>query len=178
MAAPVTLGNSIPDLAQSMFKAVDSNGDGQVSADEFSGFLKQFLSTMSKANTTLGLGSAAQAVATSAVATAAVAPIVTAPIAGAASGPFAPIQGFDFTKLQNTSYTSAKYSAAVRSFSQGLAAGIPIARNNLQPMVDYVKANGFPNAAVSGDDAIDFGDGKGPIDVVQVNESIWFNNTH
>jgi hypothetical protein len=64
----------------------------------------------------------------------------------------------------------------VKTFSQALGAGIPLTRGNQQPMVDYLKANGFPNAQAAGVDSIDFGDGNGPIDVLQANGSIWFQN--
>ncbi len=89
---------------------------------------------------------------------------------------YAPIQGFDFTKLSTGGGSAGKYTGAVRTFSQGLGSGVPVARGQLGPMVAYAKANGFGNAVAVGDDKIDFGDGNGPIDVVQSNGSIWFQN--
>lgn len=89
---------------------------------------------------------------------------------------YAPIQGFDTGKLNNTAYSSGKYTPAVRAFSAGLGSGVNVARNDLGGMVDYAKKNGFANAQAVGDDKIDFGDGNGPIDVIQSNGSIWFQN--
>lgn len=86
------------------------------------------------------------------------------------------IQGFDSGKLGDASYSSAKYDPAVRAFSAYIGTGGAVGRNNLQGAVDYAKKNGFANAQVVGDDKIDFGDGNGPIDVVQSNGSIWFQN--
>jgi hypothetical protein len=95
-----------------------------------------------------------------------------------AGGTHAPIQGFDFGKLSGTTpYESAeKYSDAVRVFSRGLGAGVPLGRNNLGPMVSFAQANGFPNARAVGDDKIDFGDGAGPIDVWTSADQPWFQN--
>lgn len=94
------------------------------------------------------------------------------------TGPYANIQGFDYGKLSGaTPYDSAeKYSDAVRVFSQGLGSGVQLGRNNLQSMVDYAKSRGFGNAQAVGDDKIDFGDGRGAIDVIQSNGSVWFQN--
>ncbi len=86
------------------------------------------------------------------------------------------IQGFDYDKLTSGGGTAEKYSPAVRTFSQGLGAGTAITRGNLWPMVAYAQAQGFPNARAVGDDKIDFGDGNGPIDVIQSNGSVWFQN--
>lgn len=89
---------------------------------------------------------------------------------------YAPIQGFDTTKLQNTGYSSGKYTPALRTFSAYLGSGGQVSRGNLQGAVSYAQANGHPGAHAVGDDKIDFGDGNGPIDVVQSNGSVWFNN--
>lgn len=93
-----------------------------------------------------------------------------------APSPYAAIQGFDSSKLSNPDYVDAKYDGSVRNLSQALGSGISVSRGNLQPAVDYARANGFPNAQVVGDDKIDYGDGNGPIDVVQQNGSVWFQN--
>lgn len=91
---------------------------------------------------------------------------------------YAPVQGFDFEKINGTKpYDSAsKYSDALRTFSAGLGSGVKLGRNALQGMIDYAHANGFTGAKAVGDDKIDFGDGNGPIDVIQSNGSIWFQN--
>lgn len=99
-----------------------------------------------------------------------------APGAAPAAGSYGAIQGFDTGKLNDTGYSSAKYTPAVKAFSAALGSGVQLSRNGQAPMVDYLKTNGFPNAVAVGDDKIDFGDGNGPIDVVQQNGSIWFQN--
>jgi hypothetical protein len=96
-----------------------------------------------------------------------------------ASAPtYAPIQGFDFDKLSGAKpYDSAeKYSDAVRAFSQGLGGGVKIGRNDLGGMIDYLRGAGFGNATAVGDDKIDFGDGKGAIDVINSKGEVWFQN--
>lgn len=87
------------------------------------------------------------------------------------------ILGFNLDKLNNPAHQDTKYTPAVRAFSGGLKAGVPLSRNNLDPMVAHARANGFPNARVAGGDLIDFGDGNGPIDVIGSDESIRFQNT-
>lgn len=96
-----------------------------------------------------------------------------APIPGAS---YAPIQGFDTAKLNDPTKLDAKYTGAVRAFSAYLGTGAPIGRGNLGGAVTFAQSHGFPQARVIGDDKIDFGDGNGPIDVVQSNGSIWFQN--
>lgn len=86
------------------------------------------------------------------------------------------VQGFDTGKINNPGHVNDKYTAALRAFAGGLGSGVQIGRSNLQGMVDYAKRNGFPNAKAVGDDHIDYGDGKGPIDVIQSNGSVWFQN--
>lgn len=95
-----------------------------------------------------------------------------------AGGAYANIPGFDFTKLSNQGYVNEKYSPAVRLFSRAIAAtGMDprTARGNLQGLVNWINANGG-TARVVGDDRIDFGDGRGPIDVLTSGGSWWFNN--
>jgi hypothetical protein len=92
---------------------------------------------------------------------------------------YAPIQGFDFDKITGTKqFDSAdKYSDALRAFSRGLGSGgVQISKNNLDPMIQWLKDNGFGSASAVGDDKIDFGDGQGPIDVLTSGGDIWFQN--
>lgn len=96
--------------------------------------------------------------------------------AGTGGGTYAPLQGFDFTKLSTGGGTAGKYTDAVRTFSQGIGSGLQIGRNDLGAMVEYAKKYGHANAQAVGDDKIDFGDGNGPIDVIQSNGSLWFQN--
>jgi len=98
-----------------------------------------------------------------------------APDAGSNQGYYY-LPGFNIDKLKNENYVDAKYSPAMRTFSKGLASGVQVSRNNLGSMVQWAQQHGFPSARPSGDDSIDFGDGAGPIDVVQTNGTIWFGN--
>ena len=87
------------------------------------------------------------------------------------------VPGFDFEKLSGTRpYDSAqKYSDSVRNFSEYLGGGGQLSRNNLGGAVDFAKSKGF-NASAVGDDKIDYGDGRGGIDVVRSDGQLWFNN--
>jgi len=85
------------------------------------------------------------------------------------------VQGFVTDKLKDPNYSSAKYTPAAKAFSAAVGAGTPVVRGQLDQTVAAMKAQ-FPNAKAVGDDKIDFGDGNGPIDVVQQNGSVWFQN--
>jgi hypothetical protein len=90
------------------------------------------------------------------------------------------ILGFDTAKLGDPNSGSAagsKYTKAAKTFSGGLTEDVGVSRGGLGNMLNYVKANGFPNAQVVGDDKIDFGDGMGPIDVIRSDGQIVFQNT-
>jgi hypothetical protein len=91
--------------------------------------------------------------------------------------PYGDIPGFDFEKLSGTKpYESPlKYSDSVRNFSEFLGGGGQIGRHNLGGAVDYAKSKGF-NASAVGDDKIDYGDGRGGIDVIRGDGQVWFNN--
>jgi hypothetical protein len=161
-----TTGN-VSGMLDALFKSVDKNGDKQVSADEFRGQT----ATTSESMTAPMLSGISQV---SSLATAATSTTATT---AAAAGGYAPIQGFDFRKLSDTTHQTDKYSPAVRAFSQALYALKPDAaasRDHLAPIVDYVKQLGFPNATAVGDDKIDFGDGVGPIDVITSSNQWWF----
>ena len=90
--------------------------------------------------------------------------------------PYAQVPGFDLGKLNNPKHQNDKYTPAVRAFSQGLGAGVTVARGQLDPMVKHLQSNGFQQAKAVGDDKIDFGDGRGAIDVVTSKGELWFNN--
>lgn len=76
------------------------------------------------------------------------------------------IFGFETSKLQDPNFTDTKYSPAAKAMSTALGEGVQMGRGNLDGLVNAVKAKGFPNAKVVSEDAIDFGDGNGPIDVL------------
>ena len=172
LATVSSMNAGVSDVSQQLFKALDTNGDQRISLDEFRNLLDVLIGDtgMGKKSGALGPGSTANK---------ARGPVVRAQATPAPATPdgFASIQGFDFTKLTNTSYQSPKYSPAVRAFSQALFALNPSAaasRDHLEPLVEAVKQRGFPNAAAVGDDKIDFGDGVGPIDVITSSDQWWF----
>lgn len=80
---------------------------------------------------------------------------------------YAEIPGFDLAKINDPTHVNDKYSPALRAFSEAMAAGIPLTRGNLAPQVDWAKAHGFGNATQVGDDSIDYGDSRGPIDLIR-----------
>lgn len=86
------------------------------------------------------------------------------------------ILGYDLGKLNDKSYTSGKYNPAVRAFSEGLKNDVGVSRGGLGNMLNFLKANGFPQAQLVGDDKIDFGDGAGPIDVIRSDGQIVFQD--
>lgn len=91
------------------------------------------------------------------------APAATGPQAGS----FGEVPGFDISKINDLTHVNDKYSPALRVFSQGVAAGVPLTRGDLSAQVQWAKSHGFPNAKQVGDDSIDYGDGHGPIDVIR-----------
>jgi len=168
-----SLNAGVSEVSQSLFDALDKNGDQRISMDEFRNLLDVLIGDTGRPKKSGALGPGA----TAAKAPEPAARPAAATAADTAPAGFAPIQGFDFGKLTNLSYQSPKYSPAVRAFSEALFALKPDAassRDNLGSIVDYVKQRGFPNAAAVGDDKIDFGDGVGPIDVITSSQQWWF----
>jgi hypothetical protein len=163
--SPITTNVPLQTLIQRTMAAADSDKNGQLSANEFASFFTTLLnglsgSTPAGANINLSAAAINQD--------------------GAAAPPtLAPVPGFDTRKLNDLNYVNAKYTPAVRVFSQGLATlGLDAvtSRGNLTPMVDFAKQNGFPNAKTVSDDQIDFGDGGGPIDCITSWGTWWFQN--
>ena len=177
-----TAGHISPDVSRSLFKAIDRNGDQQLSIDEFASFLNRLAGTLAGGQSTGGLGSAATAIAASAATAPPARPAAPPAHAAAAGDGYAPIPGFDLGKLMNSTHENPKYSPAVRVFSQAICAGnLQPGAAGLQSIVAYAQARGFGDAKVVGDDRIDFGDGVGPVDVITsaqsgVNMGWWFNN--
>jgi hypothetical protein len=90
------------------------------------------------------------------------------------------IIGFDRDKLEDPKSGSdpgSKYSPAAKAFYNGLKQDVGLSRGGLDNMVNYLRANGFKDAKMVGDDKIDFGDGMGPIDVIRSDGQIVFQNT-
>lgn len=96
---------------------------------------------------------------------------------------YAEIPGFDLAKINDPNHVNDKYSPALRAFSEAMAAGIPLTRGNLAPQVDWAKSHGFGNAKQVGDDSIDYGDSRGPIDLIRgsddatmfLDKAVWGN---
>jgi hypothetical protein len=74
--------------------------------------------------------------------------------------------GWEESKLNDPTHQSVKYRFLRTVQDMGITG--TQARGNLQQVVDKMKA-WYPNAKVTGDDTIDFGDGYGSIDVIQGN---------
>jgi hypothetical protein len=172
----VTSGVQTQNWIQRSMAAADLDKNGQLSNEEFASFFTKLLDGLSGNTPT---GSAVGSGSTPAATTAPTAAIVNSLAASSSSASFAPIPGFDTAKLTDTSYVNAKYTPAVRVFSQGLSElglDAKTSRGNLGPMVDYAKQHGFPNAQSVSDDQIDFGDSNGPVDVITEGGTWWFHN--
>lgn len=89
-------------------------------------------------------------------------------------GNYADVPGFDTSKINDPTHVNDKYTPALRVFSQGLSAGVPIQRGNLSSQVSWAQGHGFPNARQVGDDSIDYGDGHGPIDIIRSDGAVMF----
>ena len=156
MSTNSTSVDNVSSLASAIFKRVDTNADGKLSGAEFQSFLQDLLGKVG----TSGLGSAATAVATRP--------------ATADARTYQPMLGFDYTKLNTPTHTTPKYVFARATQDVNLAWDRLSRSAGLQQIVDLVKQNGYPNAAVTGKDSIDFGDGNGPIDVLTSEGSWWW----
>ena len=81
---------------------------------------------------------------------------------------YANIPGFDWDKLNDPKKQNDKYTPALRAFAAAIGSqGLKPTSESLSAIAAYAKANGFPNASVAGKDTIDFGDGRGPVDVIR-----------
>jgi hypothetical protein len=101
----------------------------------------------------------------------------TEPPPPAAPKKYGAIQGFDFGKLSGVTPhdSDAKYSDSVRGFSNFLGEGGQVSRGNLGDLEKFWAGQGHQGHAV-GDDKFDFGDGQGPIDIINSKGEIWFQN--
>ena len=153
-----SIDSGIASLASQLFKTVDGNKDGNVSAGEFQSFLESLVSKIGHQQTP-GLGTQAAAVAA---------------VAAAAPKVYQGMLGFDYRKLNDPTHTTPKYVFA--RATQDLA--LPFDRDSrsagLQQVADYVKNHGYPDAKVTGDDTIDFGDSMGAIDVLTGDGQWWW----
>src|SRR5262245_13801384 len=148
MSSIPSANNSISDLASRLFARVDANSDGRLSASEFQSFLEGLLGQVGRPQTP-GLGSAVSAVQAA----------VDAPAPRVYQG----MLGFDYVKLNTPTHNTPKYVFARATQDVSLPFDRASRSAGLQQIVDNVKQNGYPNAKVTGDDTIDFGDGYGDI---------------
>jgi hypothetical protein len=139
----------ISRLVQRLVTAADQNKDGQLSTSEFGSFLTSLIGHAPTAATDLK----------------GTMPGLASPPATAATAPFNEVPGFVLSKIQDPTHVSQKYSAALRVFSQAIG-GLKPSADSLPSIVTFAQANGFPKAAITKSDSIDFGDGAGPIDLI------------
>jgi hypothetical protein len=161
----MNINSTTASLAQQLFKSVDANNDGKLNSVEFQSFLENLVGAMS--NKTGGLGTAAAA-ATKAVASA----NDTTP----AESPrvYQGMLGFDYVKLNTPTHNTPKYVFARATQDIDFAFDRPSRSANLQKIADYAKEHGYPDAKVTGDDTMDFGDGFGNIDVLTGDGQWWW----
>jgi hypothetical protein len=169
IGSPLGASSGLSEMVKRTMSEVDTNKDGQLSSSEFGTFLTHLLEGLSQKARPTNVSAASASFAAAAAE------------AAAPAGPYFAVPGFDFGKLQNTTHVNAKYTPAVRAFSQAIAAeGLASVTDSLSSIVTFAKNNGFPNAKVTSSDAIDFGDGEGPIDtIVDVggpDAHWWFHN--
>lgn len=146
-------GDAISQLIARVMDKYDGDKDGQLTKAEFGSFLTGLLGgTGAGTGAALGLGTAVRA--------AKVADPIGPGIIGAYRSKLA---GFNHTKIDDPSIRDAmtsKYIAA-RIFQD-----YPPMPESLPAVVDRLRAQGI-NAKQTDHDKIDFGDGYGPIDVIQ-----------
>lgn len=146
---------ALAGLAQTLFKRVDANGDGQLNGNEFKSFLESLLNKVGTTHTS----ALSNAVAAS---------------ANAAPKVYQGMIGFDYTKLNNPAHTTPKYVFARATQDLEFTWDRPSRSAGLQRIADYAKEHGYPNTTVIGDDKMDFGDGYGEIDVLTGDGQWWW----
>ena len=146
-----SVGNA-SSLANELFKRLDSNNDGRLSTTEFQSFLESLMQQVDNRR----------------------APGTGATVGARDDRPYNPMPGFDTGKLNNASHTTPKYVFARATQDIALGVDRPSRSAGLNQIVAYVRERGYPDAAVVGDDSIDFGDGFGSIDVLTAGGSWWW----
>lgn len=146
---------ALAGLAQTLFKRVDANGDGQLNGNEFKSFLESLLNKVGTTQTSASSGGTS---------------------ARLDAGPkvYQGMLGFDYAKLNNPNHTTAKYVFARATQDLEFPWDRPSRSSGLQRIADYAKEHGYPNSTVIGDDKIDFGDGYGEIDVLTGDGQWWW----
>lgn len=152
--------NGLSDLAAQLFKRVDADSDGHLSADEFKSFLDSLLNKVGSVKT-LGLGSAASAAKALAV-------------GEASPRVYQPMLGFDYVKLNTPAHTTPKYVFARATQELDFAFDRASRSSGLQRLADYAKEHGYPNTTIIGKDKMNFGDGMGDVDVLTSDGQWWW----
>ena len=165
-----TGSTSISTTGAQLFKAFDTNGDNQLSSNEFLTLLNRLASLVSAS----GAGKLDGPLATQS------SPAATQVQPRASSAPtvYQPMMGFDTRKLNDLTHNTPKYVFARATQDLGLPDGNRAAMSATLPqVVEYVKSHGFPSARQMDDDEIDFGDGFGSVDVITFSGSWWWGPT-
>lgn len=101
--------------------------------------------------------------------------------AGANAGKPVTLLGFDRDKLNDPNSGSAagsKYNDEAKAFADSIGQDVGWTRgSDNSNAMNYLKSRGFTNAHMVGDDKVDFGNGKGPIDIFGSDGSLRFQNT-
>jgi hypothetical protein len=148
----ITSATALQDLAKTITTRFDTDGDGRLSTDEFSGFLSSFLGSLNSNPLTAAASSS-----------------TSSSTSSATRDKVGTMAGFDATKLANLSHTSTKYQIGrVLQYYPNTPAGLKDALPELQQLVPGVKITG------SNGDKLDFGEYVDPkgfrigvIDVIQ-----------
>jgi len=152
MALTATSMGSVSNMANELFKRLDANNDGRLSTTEFQSFLEGLIQQVDNRR----------------------APGAGATVSARADRTYNPMPGFDTGKLNNPSHTTPKYVFARATQDIALGADRPSRSAGLAQIVTYVRERGYPDAAIVGDDSINFGDGFGNIDVLTGGGSWWW----
>ena len=153
---PTSEAGSVSSLSQELFRRIDVNSDGRLTSNEFQKFLESLIQAAGSAQQqTPTLASAARAAA------------ATSPV-------YQPMLGFDYSKLNTATHTSPKYVFARATQDVELGWDRASRSAGLDKIVENVRQHGYPDAKVTGDDTIDFGDGYGNIDVLTVEGQWWW----
>jgi hypothetical protein len=153
---PIQPGASIQEMARSMMRTVDSNGNGELSTEEFTSFLAKLMTGVQTGLSASPTGSAMSAGA-------------SAYAAAAGSGSGAPLrfEGFDFSK-PNDPAKSAKYAFAAAAERAG---GMPTTKADAESWfssnirgemerqghkIDWVKGDKFQFTNWQGTFVVDF----------------------
>ena len=146
----------VSSLAQELFRRIDVNSDGRLTTNEFQTFLEGLMQAAGSAQQqTSRLSNATRA-------------------AAAAPRVYQPMLGFNYEKLNNATHTTPKYVFARATQDVELGGDRASRSAGLDKIVENVRQNGYPDAKVTGDDTIDFGDGYGNIDVLTVEGQWWW----